>query len=168
MNRLNGLKLRTFIKDECIINGIVSLPINAFYRNSKKTYILSVTKKPEKDTVNRKEHIQNEPVFTYLVSNVGETLDAKRFPIDENDLKEMVSLYNQFKGAKTSFHAESKRCKIQPIDKFDTVNPTSHWSVDRWWSKEEKVNLGIEEQETVLSLDEFKEKMDDLEEKYAN
>ena len=163
LNRLNGLKLRTFIKDECIINGIVSLPINAFYRNSKKTYILSVTKKPEKDTVNRKEHIQNEPVFTYLVSNVGETLDAKRFPIDENDLKEMVSLYNQFKGAKTSFHAESKRCKIQPIDKFDTVNPTSHWSVDRWWSKEEKVNLGIEEQETVLSLDEFKEKMDDLE-----
>ncbi|MGD0203404.1 MAG: N-6 DNA methylase [Candidatus Bathyarchaeia archaeon] len=165
LNRLNGIKLRAFIRDECIINCIVSLPINAFYRNPKKTYIISITKKPEKNVDDRKAHLQTEPVFTYLVSNVGETLDVKRFPIEENDLKEMVSLYNQFKGAKASFHSESKRCKIQPIDKFDAVNPTSHWSVDRWWSKEEKVSLGIEEQETVLSIDEFKGKMSDLEEK---
>ena len=52
---------------------------------------------------------------------------------------EMVSLYNQFKGAKFSFHTESKRCKIQPIEKFDTTKTTSHWSVDRWWSKEENI-----------------------------
>lgn len=165
LNRLNDRKLRAFIKEECIVNGIISLPINAFYRNAKKTYILALTKKPEKTETARKEHGQTEPVFTYLVSNVGETLDVKRFPIEENDLNEMVSLFNQFKGAKFTFHTESKRCKIQPIARFDTTNPTSHWSVDRWWAKEEKVELGIEEQDTVLSLEEFKEKVEDIENK---
>lgn len=165
LNRLNDNKMRAFIKEVCIIDGIISLPVNAFYRNPKKTYILAITKKSEKTSISRKEHKQTEPVFTYLVSNVGETLDVKRFPIEENDLHEMVSLYNQFKGAKFSFHAESKRCKIQPIDKFDTDKSTSHWSVDRWWSKEEKVELGIEEQDTIMSLDEFIDKTKDIERK---
>jgi type I restriction enzyme M protein len=165
LNRLTDNKMRAFIKEECIIDGIISLPVNAFYRNPKKTYILAITKKPEKTSIQRKEHKQTEPVFTYLVSKVGETLDVKRFPVEENDLHEMVSLYNQFKGAKLSFHTESKRCKIQPIDKFDTDKPTSHWSVDRWWSKEEKVELGIEEQDTIMSLDEFKDKTKDIEQK---
>jgi type I restriction-modification system DNA methylase subunit len=165
LNRLNDNKLRGFIKENCIIDAIISLPVNAFYRNPKKTYILAITKKPEKSEDARKEHRQTEPVFTYIVSNVGETLDAKRFSIEENDLNEMVSLFNQFKGAKSAFQTESKRCKIQPIGKFDTLNPTSHWSVDRWWTKEEKVDLGIEEQDVILSLDEFKEKAEDIEKK---
>ena len=165
LNRLNDMKLRAFLREECIIDGIISLPVNAFYRNPKKTYILAITKKPEKTQIKRKEHNQTEPVFAYLVSNVGETLDVKRFPIEENDLNEMVSLFNQFKGAKFSFQTGSKRCKIQPIDKFDTTNPTSHWSVDRWWSKEEKVELGIEKQDTIMSLDEFKDKTEDIEKK---
>ena len=65
----------------------------------------------------------------------------------------MVSLYNQFKGAKNSFRYNSLRCKIQDINKFD---PEQQWSVDRWWSKEEKVELKIEEMETVVTLEEFK------------
>ncbi len=165
LNRLNDNKMRVFIKEECILDGIISLPVNTFYRNPKKTYILAITKKSQKSSLLRKEHKQTEPVFTYLVSNVGETLDVKRFQIEENDLHEMVSLYNQFKGAKTSFHTESKRCKIESIDKFDTTNPTSHWSVDRWWTKEEKVELGIEEQDIVMSLDEFIDKTYDVEQK---
>jgi type I restriction-modification system DNA methylase subunit len=155
LNRLNDNKLRKFIKDECIVDGIISLPIDAFYRNSKKTYILAITKKPERTSDEREAHKQTEPVFTYLVSDIGETLDVRRFTIEENDLKdEMVPLFNQFKGAKTAFGTTSKRCKIQSIDKF---NPDQHWSVDRWWTKDEKVELGIEEVEHVVTGDEFLE-----------
>jgi type I restriction-modification system DNA methylase subunit len=160
LNRLNDNKLRAFIKKECIIDGIISLPVNAFYTTSKKTYILAITKKPEASEIEREEHIQTEPVFTYLASNIGETLDVNRFPIDENDLVEVVSLFNQFKGAKESFKTESKRCKIQPIERFD---PDSHWSVDRWWTREEKVELGIMEEEQVMTLEEFLEKSKDIE-----
>jgi type I restriction enzyme M protein len=152
-------KLREFIKKECIIDGIISLPVNAFYTTPKKTYILAITKKPFDSSTERQKTPQIENVFTYLASSVGETLDAKRFPIPENDLGEMVSLFNQFKGAKDSFVTDKKRCKIQPIEKFNLQN---HWAVDRWWTKEEKIDLGIEEESSVVSLDEFLEKTNDL------
>lgn len=159
LNRLNDNKLRKFIKDECIIDGIISLPVNSFYTTPKKTYILAITKKSEGTESEREKHEQTEPVFTYLASSTGETLDVNRFTIPDNDLTEAVSLFNQFKGAKSSFKSSYPRCKIQPIDKF---NPDEHWSVDRWWSKEEKIDLGVEEEETVLTLEEFKNSVDDV------
>jgi type I restriction-modification system DNA methylase subunit len=159
-NRLHGDKLRKFIRDECFIDGIISLPRNTFYRNPQKTYILAMTKKPDRSSDRRVANIQTDPVFTYLVSNIGETLDVRRFPIDENDLNEMVSLFNQFKGAKTAFTTRQPRCKIQPISKFA---PEEYWSVDRWWTKEEKIGLGIEEEDIVLTLAEFKEQVNSVE-----
>jgi type I restriction enzyme M protein len=162
LNRLNDKSLREFIKKECIIEGIISLPINAFYTTPKKTYILAITKKYGKTEGEREEEKQKEPVFTYLISNIGETLDVNRFAIPQNDLIEMVSLFNQFKGSKNSFKTDSLRCKIQTIDKF---NPDGYWSVDRWWSKEEKVELEIEEEDTIMTIDEFKEKVNDIENK---
>lgn len=163
LNRPNDERLRAFIKDECIIDGIISLPSNAFYTTPKKTYILAITKKSGKSEIERKGQTQTEPVFTYLISNIGETLDVNRFPILENDLTEMVSLFNQFKGAKRSFEPIGKnRCKIQPIELFI---PKERWSVDRWWSKDERVELGIEEKAIILTLNEFKEQVQDISEK---
>lgn len=159
LNRLNGNKLRSFIKKECIIDGIISLPSNAFYTTPKKTYILAITKKDGRAEEERESDKQKVPVFTYLVSEIGETLDIKRFSTpDKNDLFEMVSLFNQFKGAKATFKTTSFRCKIQPIDRF---NPDEHWSVDRWWTKDEKIELRIEEEETIMSLAEFEERVSD-------
>ena len=92
---------------------------------------------------------------------MGETLDVNRFPIPENNLGEMVSLFNQFKGAKDDVTFKNKpRCKIQPFEKFD---PKNHWAVDRWWTRAEQVDLGIEEEEAVVSLEEFTEITKDLE-----
>jgi len=160
LSRINDNKLRQFVKEQCIIDGIISIPVDAFYRNPKKTYILAITKKPEQSDVERSEHRQKEPVFTYLVSDIGETLDVDRFPIEQNDLKEMVSLFNQFKGAKTSFKTDSKRCKIQPIEKFE---PDDMWLVDRWWTKEEKIHLGIEVERVLITFSEFKDKVKEIE-----
>ena len=158
LNRLNDNKLRAFIKQECLIDGIISLPVNAFYTSQKKTYILALTKKHGKSEEERKGYEQKEPVFSYLVSNIGETLDVNRFVIADNDLLEMISLFNQFKGAKSAFETNRPRCKIQPISRFD---PNEHWSVDRWWLKEERVALGIEEEAPVVSLEEFQGKVED-------
>jgi len=159
LNRLHDNKLRRFIKNECIIDGIISLPSNAFYTTPKKTYILAITKKDGWSEAERESDKQKVPVFTYLVSEIGETLDIKRFSTpDKNDLIEMVSLFNQFKGAKTAFKTTSLRCKIQPIDKF---NPDEHWSVDRWWTKDEKIELRIEEEEIIMSLAEFEVRVRD-------
>lgn len=152
VNRLNENRLRAFIQEECIIDAIISLPVNAFYTTPKKTYILALTKKSGATSPDRRAQVQADPVLTYLVSNIGETLDVNRFPIDDDDLGDMVSAFNQFKGAKRSYAPSSPRCKIQPFSVFD---PKQHWSVDRWWTKEEKIALGTEEPDAVMSLEEF-------------
>ena len=43
-----------------------------------------------------------------------------------------------------------------PIDNFD---PDSHWSVDGWWTIDEKIKLGIKEENKLLSVDEFYEEV---------
>jgi len=157
LNRINDDKLRAFIKNSCIINAIISLPVNAFYTSAKKTYIIALTKK---------ESIipQQDPVFTYLITNIGETLDAKRFEC-ENDLPQMVRLYKHFLVDKNNFETSDPKCKIQPITRFD---PKKHWSVDRWWSKEEKISLGLMEEEVILTEEEFYENIKGIYEKIGS
>lgn len=70
-----------------------------------------------------------------------------------NDLETASELFNMFKGSKRDkFPITDKRCKIVSIDDFYTG---SHWSVDRWWSKAEKVDLGVEDDITTISLSDF-------------
>ena len=154
-NRQNDKNLREFIKQECIIDGIISLPLNTFFTTNKKTYILCITKK------NNINYIQTEPVFTYLVSEIGESRDVNRFEIEQNDLDEAVELFNFFKGNKNIFYKYNKdaRCKIFSIDEFA---PEKHWSIDRWWTKEEKIDLGIEDKEVVLDILEFSSLVSDI------
>ena len=147
LNRLNDDEMREFLKQECILDGIISLPQGAFYTTLRKTYILCLTKK-EKSSIQ-----QIEPVFTYLVSNIGETLDVYRAEIPQNDLKDMVKQFKYFMTDKNIFKPLNLRCKLFPINDFDPFVP--NWCVDRWWTKEEKFDLGIEEKIEVLSLDEF-------------
>lgn len=151
-NRLYDKKIRKFILDECYLEGIISLPVKTFFSTPKKTYILAIAKK------DNQEDKQDFPVFTYLASNIGETLDVNRFEIPENDLNEAVKFFKTFqankrdKDIKKDLETQSKRCKIQSLEKFDSKK---HWSVDRWWSKEEKIELGIEEEKQEMSVDDF-------------
>lgn len=64
-----------------------------------------------------------------------------------------------FKGAKTKFKTTSKRCKIKDINDFYTG---SHWSVDRWWTTEEKIELGIKDEESTITLDSFAAMLGDV------
>jgi type I restriction enzyme M protein len=154
-NRQNDKNLREFLRQECYIDGIISLPLNTFFTTNKKTYILCLTKK------NNKSDIQTDPVFTYLVSEIGESRDVYRFNIEQNDLNEATTLYGFFKGNKSSFNSINKdpRCKIVGINEFD---PDAHWSVDRWWSKDEKIVLGIEEEQKIIDVLKFSELVSDM------
>jgi len=154
-NRQNDKNLREFIKQECFIDGIISLPLNTFFTTNKKTYILCITKK------NNIKDIQIDPVFTYLVSEIGESRDVNRFDIEQNDLDEAVELFNFFKGNKSNFEKFNKdpRCQVFSIDNFV---PEKHWSIDRWWTKEEKIELGIEEEDNIVSLDNLPNIVDEV------
>ncbi|NQU83261.1 MAG: N-6 DNA methylase [Parcubacteria group bacterium] len=158
LNRLDDKSLRKYILQECYLDGIISLPQKTFYATPKKTYILAITKKSSTS------EIQGFPVFTYLINDIGETLDINRFEIPEkNDLPEMIDLFSEYqlyknKSKVNELEIKSPLCKIQDINKFD---PNKHWSVDRWWTREEKIELGIEEEELEISPSEFYELIED-------
>lgn len=156
-NRQNDKNLRQFIIDECYIDGIVSLPLNTFFTTNKKTYILCLTKKANK------KDVQTDPIFTYLVSEMGETRDVYRFDIDQDDLREAVTLYSFFKGNKASFAKinTDKRCKIFPFTDF-TSSLENSWIIDKWWSEEEKIELGISEKKDKLGLLDFSSLVEDM------
>ncbi|UTW67708.1 N-6 DNA methylase [bacterium SCSIO 12643] len=156
-NRQNDKNLRQFIVDECFIDGIISLPLNTFFTTNKKTYILALTKKADK------KEKQKSPVFSYLVSEIGESRDVYRFDIENNDLSEAVTLYSFFKGNKQSFSKinTDKRCKIFPFKTFEESIDKS-WIIDKWWSEEEKIEIGISEKKEKVGLLEFSSLVEDI------
>ena len=160
MNRSNDKRLRDFILVECDIDAVISLPINTFFTTNKKTYILVVTKKVPvtRDGIDVKER-QTARVFTYFCSEIGESRDTYRFDIEQNDLEEAAKAFNMFKGNKAYFTTSDKRCKIVDIDAFYTG---AHWSVERWWTHEERIELGIEEEAESVTLEGFVEIVDDI------
>jgi type I restriction enzyme M protein len=149
-NRQNDKNLRQFILDNCFIDAIISLPLKTFFTTPKKTYILAITKK------NDIKQIQTDPVFTYLCSEIGESRDIYRFDIEQDDLKEAISLFNSFKDNKKGFGKlnHDNRCKLQEIDRFIS-NIDRHWIIDKDWSEIEKIELKIEEENKPISLFDF-------------
>lgn len=158
-NRQNDKNLRQFILDECIIDGIISLPLNTFFTTNKKTYIFAITKK------RNKADKQTTPVFTYLVSEIGESRDIYRFNIEQDNLQEAVEYFNAFKGNREGFQKfnNNPRCKLFSIDFFEkNINTSSSWIVDKWWSEEERISLGIIEKKEKLKLFDFAVFVEDI------
>ena len=155
LNRQNDKDLRKFIINNCYIDALISLPINTFFTTNKKTYVLGITKKFD---VNDK---QDFSVFSYLVSDIGETLDIYRFDTGTNQLEEAVELFNIYRSSKNRFQTDDKRCKLFNIEKF-TKNIDDNWIIDRWWSDEEKIDLGIIEKRKTITPIEFSEYIGNL------
>lgn len=157
LNRLNDAKLRKFILEECFLNWIISLPLNTFFTTPKKTYILTITKK------NYKDEIQNKPVFSYLVSDIWETLDVYRFDTWQSDLEKAKDQYFMFQWSEENFKSVNNdpRCKIWSIEEFHTMIDSNR-TVDKWWSKDERISLWIDEEQWIFTIEEFLEKASDV------
>jgi len=157
LNRQHDNLLRQYILDECLIDAIISLPVNTFFTTNKKTYILSITKKLSKKVV------QTDPIFCYLVSEIGESRDIYRFDIDQDDLTEAVTLYSFFKHNKMHFGkvAKDSRCKIVDFSFFaDNVN--LGWLTDNLWSQSERIDMGILKASKTMSVTEFAQYIGDV------
>ena len=156
-NRQNDKSLREYILQQCYLDAVISLPLNTFFTTPKKTYILAITKK------NNISDIQETPVFSYLVSEIGESRDVYRFDIEQNDLTEAIELYSFFKGNKKNFEKinSDKRCKILPINFFSS-NISNSWIIDKQWTEKEKIDLGIVEQKEKITLQDFSIMINDI------
>lgn len=148
LTRSADSQLRKQIMDTCTIDALISLPSKTFFTTLKKTYILVITKKASR------KQLQNEPIFTYLVSDIGETLDIYRMEKAENDLNEAAILYKQFKGAKSYFKSEDPRFKSIPFSWFE-ANVSKTWKIEDAWTNDELVSIGLKTESTKLGVTEF-------------
>lgn len=143
---LNQGAMLDFMKAECEILCLVALPSRTFYSTPKKTYILGLRK--------TEPGVQQEaPVFTYLVSEIGESRDARRVPIEENDLIAMQREFKFFSAAPMQYITKDPRCKLVPWVEFKAAR---YWMVDRSWTHEEKVALGILDEPFEVDSESFK------------
>ncbi len=85
----------------------------------------------------------SSPVFTYLVSEIGESRDTRRIAIEANDLMTMVREFCFFRSAPEVYVSKDPRCKLLPWSTFDGMR---NWLVDRNWTHDEKVELKIVEE----------------------
>ena len=145
--------LKQFILDSCFIESIISLPIGTFFNTPKKTYIITLHKRTESEIGSPQPY----PIFAYLCSTIGETLDSYRFDTEDSDLTNAVDLYTLYKTNKT--HPMIKdainsdpRAKLLDIKLFDK---NTNWDINLHWTDEEKESLGIKKKENIMSVDEF-------------
>ncbi len=142
------------IMEHATVEAIISLPVRTFYSTTRKTYILIFSKKSD-------HALQSLPIFTYLVSEIGETRDANRFPTPTNDLDEAATLFQQFRSTRTTFQSVQPRCKIMVAADLATAK---HWMVDRMWSASEKQELGISDLDAEMSQQDFSQYLAELKE----
>lgn len=158
-------KLKEYMLENCSIESIISLPVGSFFTTPKKTYILTIRRKTEAQKNNN--FMQDYPVFCYVANSIGESLDAYRFDIESNDLKEAVTKYNFFrKGDKKnilepiqSHLAGDKKLKLIDIQNFSS---DKSWIIENWWTEEEKIEIGLIKPKTVVSVNDFQGLLEDL------
>lgn len=135
-----------YLMEKCFIRGVIALPSRTFYSTPKKTYILILNRK------NNPEEEQKDPIFAYFVSEMGESRDARRVPITQNDLNDAVPLFRQFSVSRNTFESKNPRCKIVS---FKMLKDARNWLVDRSWTKTERATLGMEDDQTEVDEEGF-------------
>lgn len=147
-------KLRKWVQQHCIIDGIISLPVKTFYSVKKKTYVLCLTKKWSEDEQ------QTHPVFSYLVTSFGETLDGLRLPTAESDMPELSRMFRAFISTRSRFAEDPQVGDIFTSPKLKLasileLSDGASWAIDRMWSKDEKAAIGLESEAASLTEEEF-------------
>ena len=148
---LNQSSILEYVKSECDVLAIIALPSRTFYSTPKKTYILALKKRAGKAR-------QDCPVFTYLISEIGESRDSRRVPIAANDLTTMEQEYAYFRASPATYVTSDPRCRIISSEDFELLR---NWLIDRQWSHEEKVALGIVEEAFEVDAETFKDLVGD-------
>lgn len=165
LSNITNKLLKSKIKEQCYINSIISLPVKAFFNTPKKTYILTLQKKVK--NADGTYPLQTKPVFTYVCSSIGETLDTYRFDTpDDNDLKDAVDNYNLWRNSEPNIIQDviekraMGRFKAIEIDKF---NSNDSWIIENWWSETEKIAIGLKKETKKKTVDEFIDLISDTE-----
>lgn len=135
--------LRNFLLEETIIDGIISLPSRTFYTTAKKTYILCLTKKTDRNIP------QTSPIFNYIVTDVGESLDIARVNTNLDDLNCLAREFKYFMADKEQYVSNYTQIFTKEIDYYKNEDM---WMSERLLSDYQLKKLSIKENEEFNTL----------------
>lgn len=154
--------LRKWVLQNCIIDLVALLPERTFFNTPKRVVILHLKKRDNLlAPAKLDEALQKEKILAFVVGEIGETRDAKRFPIKDNDLPELVRAYAMHKvGMGTSI--QNKHAALISASAFGA----SSFNIRHAWSKTGARALGIlsSEDDPVAEKAAFDKKMVSLKE----
>lgn len=129
--------LRKWILQNCRVDLVALLPERTFFNTPKRVVILHMKKRDRLlSTTELAKILQQEKILIYAVGEIGETRDAKRFPIAPNDLPDLVQSYRMHQaGLKTA----SRRASLVDAVAFGSRT----FNVRHAWSKEDARALGL-------------------------
>ncbi|ANA41815.1 hypothetical protein A2G06_16900 (plasmid) [Geobacter anodireducens] len=136
--------LKEKVLQECNLIAAISLPRNTFFGTQQKTYIIGLERRfTEEDP--------RPEVFCAIASSVGESLDARRVPLpNENTLQEIAEAFVSRSEGKGIPEAISQRIKLVDPSEFSAQD---RWDVLRFWDETERVV--IEEIEEAVEVSDF-------------
>lgn len=126
-------RLRGWLLGKCHVQLAALLPENTFYNTPKRVAVLAFRRRR-----NGEAPVKNEQTLLALVSEIGETRDAKRFPC-RSDLPDLVTQFRKHRADPVGFE-ESLRFKSISTD---SLLKSEVWFIPRWWTEEERIELGI-------------------------
>ncbi|WP_061507281.1 N-6 DNA methylase, partial [Acetobacter malorum] len=132
------------VLDECNIIASISLPRRTFFNTNQATSILVLEKRHTKQD-------DRPDVMCAYIRSIGESLDTYRLTEPKkNDLREAANFFKHLHGYAGVAPSIPDFIKVVSADEF-TMN--DRWDVDRFWTEEEKVELGL--QDPVVTEKEF-------------
>ncbi len=89
--------LRKWVIQNCTLDMIALLPERTFFNTPKRVVIIHLKKRLMmlSNTFVEDKKLDNEHTLLFVVGEIGETRDSKRFPIKENDLPLLIESYNE-------------------------------------------------------------------------
>ncbi len=131
-------RLRAWLLQHCHLDMIALLPENTFYNTAKRVAILSFKKRRR----GARASLESERVLLSIVSEVGETRDAKRFPC-RSDLSELVIQYRRFEADPENYEGPLRFKSISAKQLADR----EVWYLPGWWTEQQRMELGLLEPE---------------------
>ena len=138
--RTNDKVLRDWIFQECQVDLLALLPERTFFNTPKRVVIVHLKKRSCKlSEESLRNALLNEKVLLFALSEIGETRDARRFPIEESDLPDLVATY-KLHSVGASIPASKKKAVIAVAN--DLKNSKSI-NIRHYWDKSVAQDLGL-------------------------
>lgn len=163
--RSTDRSLRRWLFTHCKIDLLALLPERTFFNTPKRVVICHFFKRANPLVAGvEKASLVKEKVLLYALSEIGETRDAKRLPIDANDLPALISAYRLHSAGATVLDKKSICVDSNTLFDQDSLNIRHFWSQTQaralgfLGAEEDPIEIKKNIDSTVKTLDEISKK----------